>query len=106
MDSFFIFIKLQFNCVSPNDKDFNYKIIDYLKTETPFKEVSQELFRDAVKTWKKNNYNGSKPAAHENPFAFTLYHALKILGYPETKFSTIKLYYGHGKKLFENNDLG
>jgi len=42
---------------------------------------------------------------NEKPLAFALNHALYLLDYPEAKFSTMRRYYGEGKKMFINNDL-
>ena len=87
------------------EEDFNYKYIDYLRTETVFKEVNEKLFRDAIRVWRKYIDSFSKPKTVEKPFAFALNHALNLLDYPETKYSTMRKYYSEGKKLFINNEL-
>ena len=73
-----------------NKKDFNYKFIEYLRTETVFKEVSERLFREAVKTWGKYKDSFNKPSSQEKPVAFALKHSLLLLDYPKTKYSTMK----------------
>ncbi len=88
-----------------NEEDFNYKYIDYLKTETAFKNVPEQLFRQAVRTWQKYKDSFINPTAEEKPFAFALKHALHLLGYSETKYSTMKKYYGEGKKLCKISNL-
>lgn len=88
-----------------NEKNFDYKIVDYFKTSEAFKGVSEGLFHEAVRTWMpyKDIFSRLKP--EEKPLAFSLRHALHLLGYPYSKYSTIRKYYGHGKKLFQRNNL-
>ncbi len=81
------------------EKDFHYTIISYLKTETEFRSVP-ELFDKAVKTWRKYKDSLENPTEEDNPDAFERLHALKLLDFPETKFSTMKRYFGDGKKLY------
>jgi hypothetical protein len=88
-----------------NEEDFNYKYIDYLKTETAFKTVPNQLFQTAIITWQKYKDSFIKVKPNEKPLTFALNHALSLLNYPEPKFSTMKRYYGQGKKLFFSNNL-
>lgn len=80
-------------------KDFNSKIIDYIKTETAFKDVPEKLFRKAVSTWRnyQDNFERIKPDKKAKAFAYR--YALLLLGYPYTKYSTINRYFGDGKRL-------
>lgn len=88
-----------------NEKDFNYKIIDYLRTESVFKQVPSDLFKHAVRTWRKYSDSFNVPKPDEKPRAFAFYHALRLLGFPETPYSSLKKYYGEGKKHYITNNL-
>lgn len=88
-----------------NEEDFNYNYIEYLRTETAFRDVPEFLFREAVKTWSKYKDSLTKPKPDEKPFVFALLHTLHLLNYPQTKISTMKRYYSNGKKLSKLNDL-
>lgn len=87
-----------------NEKNFNYKIIDYLKTETDFKQVPN-LFRDAVRTWQRYKDSFIKPNPEEKPRAFAFYHALHLLNFPKTPYTALKKYYSEGKRCCLINDL-
>ena len=86
------------------ESDFSYRIVEYLRTDTPLKDVSDSLFREAVRTWKKYGGVFSKPKPPEKPFAFAVRHAVEILGFPPAKYSTLRRYYGDGKRLYVSND--
>ena len=88
-----------------NENDFNYKYIDYLKTETLFKEVPEQLFSEAIRTWQKYKNSFTKPKPEEKPLRFALQHTLLLLNFPKTAFSTMKTYKSAGKKLYKINKL-
>jgi len=81
------------------EKDFSYRIVDWLRTETPLKEVPNDLWTGAMKAWKGGENGFGRLEAPKTPEAFAMYHALHLLGYPETTYSTLKKYFGQGKKL-------
>jgi hypothetical protein len=82
-----------------NEKSFSWQIINFLRNETPLKNAPEKIWQSALKTWEKYKDSLTVPKASETPAAFAMMHALKILKYPDTKFSTLKKYFGQGKKL-------
>ncbi len=80
-------------------KDFSYRIIEWLRTETDLKYVSIDLWNKAIKSWKGHENSFVRLSAEVKPDAFAMYHAMYLLDYPETAFSTMKKYFGQGKKL-------
>lgn len=88
-----------------NETNFHYKYIDYLKSLPEFQNAPKGLFQNAVITWQKYKDSFSKPKADEKPLSFAFQHALYLLDFPDTKYSSLKRYYGEGKKLFKNNNL-
>lgn len=87
------------------ETDFNYKYIDYLTSQTIFKDVPKSLFQKASNTWQKYKDTFNKPKPQEKPLAFAFDYALYLLNFPETPFSSMKKYYGEGKKLSSINSL-
>lgn len=88
------------------NKDFNWKIKDYLKENTDLKQAPQELVEEAFDRWKNYRNRRLKKSSEDHPWAFQLRHALQLLsGYPEGNYRSLKRYYGEGKKLFKDNDL-
>lgn len=88
-----------------NENDFHYKYIDYLKSLPEFQNVPDGLFQDAVRTWRKYKDSLIKPLASEQSQNFAFQHALHLLDFPNGKYSSLKRYYGEGKKLFRLNGL-
>lgn len=81
------------------EKDFDFYIEEYLRQKTPFKNVPPKLFSDAIKTWKKYKDDFVNIPPEEKPQAFEFQHALYLLNYPKTTFSTAEKYFSKGKKL-------
>lgn len=88
-----------------NENDFNFIYIEYLRTQTVFKEVPETIFRKAITTWRNYLDNFSNPKQEEKPKAFAFEYALHLLEFPETKYSSLNKYYSQGRKLSEINSL-
>lgn len=87
-------------------KDFSYHIITWLRGETLLSGVPKELWNDAIKAWKGNASDSWRLTGDKTPEAFAMYHAIFLLGFPKTAFSTMKKYFGQGKKLSIANKDG
>ncbi len=81
------------------EKDFAYLIIQWLRSETDLKSAPTELWNNAIKVWKGHASDFSHLSPEKKPEAFAMYHAMDKLGFPQTAFSTLKKYFGEGRKL-------
>jgi hypothetical protein len=84
------------------EQEFDSETISWLKSRPILKDVSDALFDEAIKTWRKyllhENWKEMKP--EEKPLAFEYRHVLNLLNYPdEYTFSTLDTHYYRGKKL-------
>lgn len=85
------------------DKDFSYRIVGFLRSETQLKDVPRSIWEDAVKTWQAHANSFGRLPPDKTPAAFGMRHALVLLGFPLPAFSTLKKYYGEGKRLSNAN---
>ncbi len=80
------------------DKDYNWMIVDYLKKETPLKEVPK-LLDSAVKIWKGYSEGWDEVKEKDSTRSFEFLHAINLLGFKQLSYSTMRNYYYQGKKL-------
>lgn len=81
------------------EKGFSYRIIEWLRVETALRDVPDDLWKKAIKAWKGQANDFGRLGADETPQAYAMYHALVLLDFPKTAFSTMKKYFGQGKRL-------
>ncbi|MDX6269891.1 MAG: hypothetical protein QOD28_1114 [Acidobacteriota bacterium] len=84
------------------EQEFDAETISWLKSRPMLKDVSDVLFNEAIKTWRKYllHENWKEMKAEEKPLAFEYRHVLNLLDYPDKyTFSTLDTHYYIGKKL-------
>jgi hypothetical protein len=87
------------------EQEFDVETLTWLKSRPGVKDFPEQLFDEAVKTWRKylksDNWNEMKP--EEKPRAFEYRHALYLLSYPDKfKFSTLDKQFYVGKRLSDS----
>jgi hypothetical protein len=89
------------------EQEFDIEVIRWIKSHPQFRDVPDNLYIEAIKTWKKyllhENWNEMKK--DEKPLAFKYRHAIHKLDYPDSyKFSGLKTIYYTGKSLVKNQN--
>ncbi len=84
------------------ENEFDSDTISWLKSHPAFKALPDDLFKDAIKVWRKylERENWTEMKREEKPRSFEFRHALYLLSYPdEFKYSTLETHYYKGKDL-------
>jgi len=85
------------------EEDFASRLVCFLRSKTPFKGVSQTLFSEMIRKWRKYSNSLVTVSRNETPRAFEFRHAIEILNYPEITFLTSLKYFSEGKASYVNN---
>ncbi len=81
------------------DKDFDYRINQWLRSETDLITAPTALWNKAVNAWEGQASDFRRLSAEEKPEAFAMSHAIHLLEFPEIAYSTMKKYFGQGKNV-------
>jgi len=84
------------------EHEFDIETVTWLKSRPVLKDFPEQLFAEAVRTWRKylESENWHAMREEDKPRAFEFRHALHTLGYPDGfLYSTLETHYYRGKRL-------